>query len=64
MTDKKPLTGKGDQATGRAKELAGKAMGDPDLEDEGRAQHAKGAIREGAHTVAEKAKDVIHDAKR
>ena len=63
MTDDKPLTGKSDQVIGRTKEIAGKVSNNPDLEDEGRGQHAKGAIKEGAHTIAEKVKDVVHDVK-
>lgn len=62
MTDgDKTLTGKGDQAKGRIKEAAGRVKGDTDMINEGKAQHAKGAAREGVHSVKNKAKDVIDD---
>jgi uncharacterized protein YjbJ (UPF0337 family) len=64
MKDEKVLAGKGDRAKGRIKEAAGRLKGDRKMVNEGKAQHAKGAIREGVHTVADKARDVIDDAKR
>ena len=60
MSDKNMLTGKGDQVKGRAKQVAGKAVGDPDMEDEGKIQHAKGVVREDAHAIAGHVKDAVH----
>lgn len=48
-----------DKVGGKAKELAGKATGDDDLERDGRAQHAKGKVSE----AIEDAKDAASDAK-
>ena len=52
-----------DQATGKAKEVAGKATGDEELEAEGRTQHgvakAKDAVKDAADKVGEAAKKAV-----
>jgi uncharacterized protein YjbJ (UPF0337 family) len=41
------MSGHGDQATGKAKEMAGQLTGDQDLEAAGKGQHAAGKGKEG-----------------
>jgi len=53
-TDDK-IDAKLDQAGGKAKEVAGSATDDPDLEAEGHGDQAKGNLKEGV----EKVKDVF-----
>lgn len=47
-----------DRFEGKAKETAGKATGDEELEAEGKTQHAKGKVEE----KAEEAKDTVKGA--
>ena len=43
--DRDRIKGSAKQAKGRAKELAGKLLGDPKLESEGKADQAKGKLQ-------------------
>lgn len=42
---------KTDRASGKVKETAGKATGDRDLEREGKTEHSKGKLKQGAENV-------------
>lgn len=55
-----------DKAAGKAKETAGKATGDEELEDEGRGQHAEAEAKDAVKkakkhlgTAAEKTRDAF-----
>jgi uncharacterized protein YjbJ (UPF0337 family) len=50
------MGGTGDKVSGKAKEWAGKATGDEELESEGRAQHTKGEVKEGVEDARDTAK--------
>lgn len=52
-----------DKAKGKAKEVAGKVSGDEELESEGRAQHTKGQVEEGAKEARDTAKGIVQAAK-
>ena len=68
------MSGKSDQAKGRAKEIAGTVVGDKDLESEGKADrragemkekldHAKGKIKDLIDQTADKAEEAIDKVK-
>jgi len=68
------VSGKSDQAKGRAKEIAGTVVGDKDLESEGKADrragemkekldHAKGKIKDLIDQTADKAEEAIDKVK-
>lgn len=57
------MSGHADQATGKAKEIAGKLTGDGDLESEGKRQHAAGKTTEVLDDVAAKAKGAVDAVK-
>ena len=59
MPDDTPLAGKGDELTGKAKEVAGKATGDEDMEAEGKGQQVRGRVEGLAHDIKEGAEDAI-----
>lgn len=50
------MSGKIDEAKGRAKKAAGDLTNDQSLKDRGRADRAKGKVKKGADKVAEHAK--------
>lgn len=52
-----------DKVKGKAKEMAGKATGDDELEAEGRTQHAKGKVQDKAEEVKDSAKGTAAAAK-
>ncbi|MGH7747212.1 MAG: CsbD family protein [Candidatus Dormibacteria bacterium] len=52
-----------DKAVGKAKEGVGKLAGDPDLEAEGKEQHAAGRAKEVVDDVADKAKGLVDAAR-
>jgi uncharacterized protein YjbJ (UPF0337 family) len=52
-----------DKVKGAAKETAGKVTGDKKLETEGKADRAKGAVKDAAHDAKETAKGVRDSAK-
>lgn len=56
-----------DKAKGRAKEAAGKAVDDPDLEAEGKRDQVKGGVEKATGKVkdaAESVKETVEDATR
>jgi uncharacterized protein YjbJ (UPF0337 family) len=56
--DKEHVKGAADKAKGAIKETAGKAMGDKEMQAQGRMDKAKGA----AHKAAGDVKDAVRDA--
>jgi uncharacterized protein YjbJ (UPF0337 family) len=52
------MAGEIDQGTGKVKEVAGKATGDPDLEAEGKVENVKGHIKDAAESVKDAAKSI------
>ena len=56
--DKEHVKGAADKAKGAIKETAGKAMGDKEMQAQGRMDKAKGA----AHRAAGDVKDAVRDA--
>ena len=61
--DKDEIKGKVDKAKGYVKDKAGEVMNDPDLEAEGEAERATGAVREGYGTVKRKVGDTVEEIK-
>ena len=57
------MRNKADQASGKAKEAAGKMTGDRRLEVEGRLQHGKATLAEDAEKLEEGAKDAAEHIK-
>jgi uncharacterized protein YjbJ (UPF0337 family) len=57
------VSGQGDKAKGKAKEIAGKMTGNEDLEAEGRGQHATGKVKEAAGDVTDKARSAVDAVK-
>jgi len=53
----------GDKFAGKAKETAGKATGDDELEAEGQTQHAKGTFEEKVDDAKDTAKGAFEAAK-
>ncbi|HEY2705205.1 MAG TPA: CsbD family protein [Candidatus Dormibacteraeota bacterium] len=52
------MAGEIDQATGKVKEVAGRATGDPDLEAEGKAENVKGHVKDAAESVKDAARSI------
>ncbi len=50
-----------DKIQGKAKEVAGKATGDADLESEGKAQHAVGGVKDKINEAVDGAGDKLKD---
>lgn len=61
MSDTGKFDDRVDQTSGHAKEWAGKATGDDDLEREGRAQHDIAETKLDLRHVGEKVKDAVSD---
>jgi uncharacterized protein YjbJ (UPF0337 family) len=59
--DRDEIKGKAEQAKGYVKEKAGELIDDPELEAEGTAERAGGAIREGFGTAKRKVKEGIEE---
>ena len=57
------MSGKSDQVKGRAKEIAGTAVGDKDLESEGKTDRRVGEVKEKLDHTKGKVKDLIGEAK-
>jgi uncharacterized protein YjbJ (UPF0337 family) len=66
--DEEPTVSTGDKITGKAKEAAGKATGNKELETEGQTQNKKGHVKEKADnagdTVRGAAKGLTGDDRR
>lgn len=56
------MSGKIDEAKGRAKKAAGELKGDQSLKNRGRADRAKGKVKSGADKVAKETKRGIKRA--
>ncbi|MDI9980266.1 CsbD family protein [Rhodococcus sp. IEGM 1307] len=56
MADK--ASNKAEDLTGQAKEATGKATGDPDLRDEGKADQAASAVKDAGEKVKDAAKNL------
>ena len=61
LPNKDELKGKFDQVKGGIKEQAGRALNDPELEDEGTADRAGGELREGFGQAKRKVGEAIED---
>jgi uncharacterized protein YjbJ (UPF0337 family) len=61
LPNKDELEGKFDQAKGAAKETAGRAINDRNLEDEGTADRAGGKIQESFGTAKRKVGETVED---
>jgi uncharacterized protein YjbJ (UPF0337 family) len=60
--NKHQVSGRVDQSTGKIKELAGKLVGNENLEAEGLAEQAKGKLQASYGDTKEKAKDKVKKA--
>jgi uncharacterized protein YjbJ (UPF0337 family) len=60
IPNKDETEGKWEQAKGWVKDKAGKVTNDPDLEAEGKAQHAKGHAQEGWGKLKHGVSDAVH----
>jgi uncharacterized protein YjbJ (UPF0337 family) len=61
MPNRDELKGKADQVKGQVKQRIGELTGDEQLKDEGVADEAGGAVREGAGTVRRKVGEALED---
>lgn len=57
------MSGHGDKAMGKGKEIAGKVTGNEDLEAEGKGQHTRGKAKEAVHDVTDKARSAVDAVK-
>jgi len=55
------IKGKAEKVKGAAKEKAGEILNNPDLEAEGEAERASGALREGFGTAKRKVKEGVEE---
>jgi len=60
--NKDELKGKAQKAKGYIKEEAGEALGDREMEEEGRAERAAGKVREKFGQVREKVGEAVEEA--
>ena len=58
------MAGTTDKAKGSLKETVGKATGDKRMESEGKADRAKGEVKDAAHKVKESSKGVRDSLKK
>jgi len=63
MSAKDRFEAAADKAKGDVKETVGEAFGDEELAAEGRADHAKGQLKDAAEKVKDAAEDVVEKAK-
>jgi uncharacterized protein YjbJ (UPF0337 family) len=61
LPNRDEIEGKLDQAKGKTKETIGRAVDDPDLADEGRAEHTGGKVEEGFGKTRRKVGEAIED---
>ena len=62
LPNRDEMEGKWDQAKGKTKETIGRAVDDPELIDEGRADHTGGKVEEGFGKARRKVGEAIEDA--
>ena len=53
------IDNKAEVLKGKAKEAAGRATDDPELEAEGRADQAKGNLKQGGEKIKDAVKDIV-----
>ena len=56
---KEKISNATEQAAGKLKEGVGRANDDPDLEAEGRGDHASGKVKQAGENIKDAAKDVF-----
>lgn len=61
LPNKDEMEGKWDQAKGKAKETIGRAINDPEIENEGTADRAGGAVEEGVGKARRKVGEAVQD---
>ena len=61
LPNKDEIEGKFDQAKGKTKETIGRAVDDPDLANEGRADNTGGKVQEGFGKARRKVGEAIED---
>ena len=61
LPNKDEMEGKWDQAKGKTKETIGRAINDPEMEDEGTADRAGGKLQEGAGKARRKIGEAVED---
>jgi uncharacterized protein YjbJ (UPF0337 family) len=61
LPNRDELEGKFDRAKGKTKETLGRAMDDPELEEEGRANQTGGKVQEGFGKARRKVGEAIED---
>jgi uncharacterized protein YjbJ (UPF0337 family) len=61
LPNKDEMKGKYDQAKGKVKETAGRAMNDRDLENKGKADQAKGNVQEKFGKAKRQVGDAVKD---
>jgi uncharacterized protein YjbJ (UPF0337 family) len=61
LPNKDELEGKFDQVKGKTKETIGRAIDDPELENEGTADRASGKVQEGYGKAKRKVGEAIED---
>ncbi|HWV24650.1 MAG TPA: CsbD family protein [Thermomicrobiales bacterium] len=62
--DKDKLEGFGDEAKGKAKQVAGDLRGDDDQKAEGKADELMGKVKKGVADVKDRVKDAADDLKK
>lgn len=64
MWNKDEIKGKGKQIKGKVKDKVGEWTGDPNLEQEGEAEHGAGKVQEDFGTARRKAGEVVEKVGR
>lgn len=62
--DKETIKGAGQKIKGKIEEVAGKALGDKELELQGKADQLGGAVRSAVGDAKDTIRDAIKDAKK
>lgn len=57
------MSGHGDKAMGKGKEIAGKVTGNKDLEAEGKGHYTTGKVKEAVSDVTDKARGAVDAVK-
>lgn len=62
--DKENIKGAGQKIKGKIEEVAGKVLGDKDLELHGKADQLEGAVRSAVGTAKDTIRDAVNDANK
>jgi uncharacterized protein YjbJ (UPF0337 family) len=62
--DKENIKGAAQKAKGQVEEVAGKILGDKELELKGRADQVRGAVREAVGTTKDAIKEAVEEVKK